>query len=175
MSRFLVILTFFFNHFLPHLHHRELHRQLKLFIKDLMILHISEVRIFWDSENFLHCKLIHCTVFLCHPSIIAFDLFLPSSIFLLLLSTPFLLSRVLERQVALSYSAAHVIACPFLSTNVTEFIFANTCHVIATLCSFENMPTLRASFILKVFFEKLHFIGLALSIMNGIQAVLAKY
>jgi hypothetical protein len=43
-------------------------------------------------------------------------------------------------------------SCPFLSTDIAKLIFANTSHVIAAHCSFEDISAFGALLVLEVFF-----------------------
>jgi hypothetical protein len=147
-----------------------------------------EINIFRHSQKILHpAELFFCTVKLSHPLILTLKL-LPSPCLSLLSSSSRL---IISPSCLLSTSSCRIFfpySCPFwtcnclpnitiimliipsLSTNIAEFILANTCHVVTTSNSLQHMSASETSFVLKASFKILDFACFTLTIMDRICA-----
>lgn len=67
-----------------------------------------------------------------------------------------------------------MVIIPSLSTNIAEFILANTCHVVTASNSLQHVPASETSFVLKASFKILNFACFTLTIMDRIYAFVTK-
>ncbi len=157
-----------FHAFLLHWSYRNLHSKSYILIQNLIVLKLLKIHFLWNLQHISHPIIVHWPISLRHQLIALHLSLLLSVALLLLLSLPRHLPLSLNLSVYLSHFATHMAAWPFLTTHITEFVLAYTCHVVTAMCSLQNVSALGASSVLHILLQKLNLVFLTFSVMDWI-------